>query len=93
MNNIGIHTNLEDIRRLRASFRELKENLEHSRKETELCLETVSHTWKDNKFVEFRSRFYIDQQTLDSVIRVIDGFEKEYLNDVENRIRRYLGEY
>lgn len=87
----GIKLDLRTIIKMREDFVALSKELRARLADTEDSIETVSHTWEDENFQKFRTKFNADKERLEPLFLRVDQFEQVFLKNVEEALRGYLG--
>ena len=81
----------ESIRAYRGKINDAIEKLERQLAKTEVAVETVSESWKDNIFMQFQQNFNVDKEQIKPLCNVLRVYESEILNQLEQKLRTYLG--
>jgi chromosome segregation ATPase len=85
-----IITDLDSIKDLRRKLTEVLEDLRDQYDETEKAIETVSETWRDQQFQDFKSKFSEDKEKLKPLCEKIEEYDSEVLEKVQRCIEDYL---
>lgn len=85
-----IITDLDSIKDLRRKLTEVLEELRDQYEETEKAIETVSETWRDQQFLDFKNQFSEDQKKLKPLCEKIEEYDSEVLEKVQRCIEDYL---
>lgn len=89
MATVGIVLDLRTIQRLRSDFRKLEEDLERQLRATDEKIETVSRTWRDDNFRNFKNKFDQDKERLRPLSKKVSDFEKLFLTEIEHKLKKY----
>lgn len=85
-----IITDLDSIKDLRRKLNEVLEDLRNQYDETEKAIETVSETWRDQQFLNFKNKFSEDMEKLKPLCEKIEEYDSEVLEKLQRHIEDYL---
>ncbi len=85
-----IITDLDSIKYLRRKLTEVLEDLRDQYDETEKAVETVSETWRDQQFLNFKKKFSEDKEKLKPLCEKIEEYDSEVLEKLQRHIEGYL---
>lgn len=85
-----IITDLDSIKDLRRKLTEVLEDLRDQYDETEKAIETVSETWRDQQFLNFKKKFSEDKEKLKPLCEKIEEYDSEVLEKLQRHIEGYL---
>ena len=85
-----IITDLDSIKDLRRKLTEVLEDLRDQYDETEKAIETVSETWRDQQFLNFKNKFSEDKEKLKPLCEKIEEYDSEVLEKLQRHIEGYL---
>lgn len=83
--------NLEELIKFRGKIEKSIENLNQNLKKTEAAIETVSETWKDEKFTQFEQKFSEDKEQIPPLCNALTEFNDEDLYQLQQIIEEYIG--
>lgn len=81
----------ESIHAYRGKIQDSIEKLKLQLQKTESAVETVSQSWKDNNFMEFRNNFDVDKEQIKPLCNVLSNYESNLLYQLEQKLRTYIG--
>lgn len=81
----------ESINAYRGKIQDAIEKLRTQLTKTEIAIETVSESWKDNNFQQFRENFNVDKEQIKPLCDVLSRYESDILYQLEQKLRTYIG--
>ena len=81
----------ESIHEYRGKIQNAIEHLRTQLQKTETAVETVSESWKDNNFQQFRDNFNVDKEQIKPLCEVLSNYESNLLYQLEQKLRTYIG--
>lgn len=78
------------LRKVQADLDELAKNLEGQVMRTDSSIEEAAKTWRDERFIEFKSKFGEDKELMYPLISSVREFNDGFLQDTINRLDAYL---
>lgn len=81
----------ESIRAFRGKISDAAEKLENQLHKTEMAVETVGESWKDNNFMQFRQHFNEDKEQIRPLCEVLRNYEGNILSQLEQKLLTYIG--
>lgn len=81
----------ESIRAYRSKINDAVEKLQAQLQKTELAIETVNESWKDNNFQEFRKNFEADKEQIKPLCDVLHNYDENILYGLEQKLMAYIG--
>ena len=81
----------ESIHEYRGKIQNAIEQLRTQLQKTETAVETVSESWKDNNFQQFRDNFNVDKEQIKPLCEVLSNYESNLLYQLEQKLRTYIG--
>lgn len=85
-----IITDLDAVKDLRRKLMEVLEELRDQYDQTSKAIETISETWKDSQFEDFKNKFSEDQEKLKPLCEHIEEYDSEVLEKQQRWIEEYL---
>lgn len=85
-----IITDLDAVKDLRRKLMEVLEELRVQYDQTSKAIETISETWKDSQFEDFKNKFSEDQEKLKPLCDHIEEYDSEVLEKQQRWIEEYL---
>lgn len=85
-----IITDLDAVKDLRRKLMEVLEELRDQYDQTSKAIETISETWKDSQFEDFKNKFSEDQEKLKPLCDHIEEYDSEVLEKQQRWIEEYL---
>ncbi len=85
-----IITDLDAVKDLRRKLMEVLEELRDQYDQTSKAIETISETWKDSQFEDFKNKFSEDQEKLKPLCNHIEEYDSEVLEKQQRWIEEYL---
>ena len=80
----------ESIRAYRGKINDAIEKLERQLHKTEMAVEAVSESWKDNNFMQFQANFSRDKEDIKPLCSILDDYDNNILHNLEQKLRNYL---
>lgn len=80
----------ESIHAYRGKINDAAEKLKNQLAKTELAIETVSESWKDNNFQEFRKNFNADKEQIKPLCDILINYDNNILSGLEQKLRTYI---
>ncbi len=81
----------DSIHAYRQQIADKIEQLKGLLQKTERAVETVSESWKDNNFQQFRANFEVDKEQIKPLCEVLSNYESNLLYQLEQKLRTYTG--
>lgn len=81
----------ESINAYRGKIQDAIGKLRDQLAKTEIAIETVSDSWKDNNFQQFRENFNVDKEQIKPLCDVLSRYESDILYQLEQKLRTYIG--
>lgn len=81
----------ESIHAYRGKIQNAIEQLKAQLQKTEAAVETVSESWRDNNFQQFRTNFNADKEQIKPLCDVLNNYESNLLYQLEQKLRTYQG--
>ena len=81
--------NLEELIKFRGKIEQSIENLNQNLKKTEVAVETVGETWKDEKFTQFEQKFSEDKELIPPLCKALTEFNDDDLHQLQQIIEEY----
>lgn len=78
------------INAYRGKINDAVEKLRTQLQKTELAIETVSESWKDNNFQEFRNNFNIDKEQIKPLCDILHNYDENILYGLEQKLKTYI---
>jgi uncharacterized protein YukE len=79
----------ESIHAYRGKIQDAIEKLKTQLSKTEIAVETVSESWKDSNFQQFRDNFNMDKEQIKPLCEVLSNYESNLLYQLEQKLRTY----
>ena len=80
----------ESIHEYRGRIQDVIERLNTPLRETENAIQTVSESWKDNNFQQFRNNFEKDKEDIRPLCDILSKYEDNILFNLEQKLRSYI---
>jgi uncharacterized protein YukE len=81
----------ESICAYRGKINDAIEKLERQLHKTEMAVEAVSESWKDNNFMQFQQNFNEDKEQIKPLCEVLRNYEGNILFQLEKKLTTYIG--
>ncbi len=88
---ITVDNDPDAIRIYRTKIQDSIEQLKAQLQRTEIAVQTVSESWKDNNFMEFQTNFNVDKEQIKPLCEVLNNYESNILYQLEQKLRTYIG--
>lgn len=79
------------IHQYRDQIGERMEELKANLAKTEGAIETVSESWKDSQFQQFRENFNQDKERIGKFYGVLESYKDNILLQLQQRLEDYMG--
>ncbi|MBQ7280652.1 MAG: hypothetical protein IJR13_08030 [Bacteroidales bacterium] len=79
----------ESIHAYRGKISNAIEKLEKQLRKTEMAVETVSASWQDSNFQEFRTNFEADKEPIRQLCNILRNYEGNLLYQLEEKLKVY----
>lgn len=80
----------ESINRFRSQINDAITDLQKQFEKTESAIETVSGSWQDDQFKQFRDNFEVDKEQIKPLWEVLEKYKDDILYNLEQKLRNYL---
>lgn len=81
----------ESINQFRAQINDAIMDLRKQFEKTESAIETVSESWQDDQFKQFRDNFEVDKEQIKPLWEVLEKYKDDILYNLEQKLQNYLG--
>lgn len=81
---------LESLHAYRGKINDAIGKLEKQLAKTEMAVETVSASWKDNNFMQFQQNFNADKEPIRHLCNVLRTYENDILYQLEQKLQTYI---